>query len=92
MTQITLQNLLHILEYITSSSGKILMLNVYMPCNYGDEDSLDEYIECLSQLHALIVESDAIHTMIAGDFNSAPTSRFFSVVRWLREGEWFNYD
>lgn len=54
------------------------MLNVYMPCNYGDDDSLEEYIECLS--HALLVESDAIHTVIAGDFNSAPASRYFPLL------------
>jgi len=62
---------------ISSSDGKILLLNVYMPCNYGDDESLQDYLECLCQLQALIIESDAVHTMIGGDFNSGPTSRFF---------------
>ena len=66
--------------YISTSAGKIVLLNVYMPCNYGDEDSCVEYLECLSQLHALIVESDAIHTIIAGDFNCGPMSGFFPLL------------
>ena len=62
---------------ISSTDGKILLLNVYMPCNYGDDDSLQDFIECICQLQALIIESDAIHTLICGDFNAGPTSRFF---------------
>jgi len=62
---------------IDSAMGPLLLLNVYMPTNYGDEHSLELYIDCLSKLHALIVDSNAIHTVIAGDFNCSPGSRFF---------------
>ena len=57
---------------IDSAMGPLLLLNVYMPTNYGDEHSLELYIDCLSKLHALIVDSNAIHTVIAGDFNCSP--------------------
>jgi hypothetical protein len=63
---------------IDTSYGPIALYNVYMPTNYGDEDSLELYIECLSKLHVLIVDTDAVHTVIAGDFNCSPGSRFFN--------------
>lgn len=63
---------------VMTNIGPFLLLNVYMPTNYGDDLSLESYIDCLSQLHVLIVESDAIHTLIAGDFNCSPGSRFFN--------------
>lgn len=62
---------------IKTKIGPLLLLNVYMPTNYGDDLSLESYIDCLCQLHALIVDSDAIHTVISGDFNCSPGSRFF---------------
>jgi len=59
---------------ITTSSGTV------QRCNYGDDESLVEYIECLSVLDALIVQSDALHTVIAGDFNCGTGSRFFPLL------------
>jgi len=50
-------------------SGKLLLLNVYMPCNYGDDESMIEYIECLGYLNAVMVESDAVNAVIANDFD-----------------------
>jgi endonuclease/exonuclease/phosphatase family metal-dependent hydrolase len=49
-----------------------------MPTNYGDESSLELYTECLSKLHVLMVDTDVAHTVIAGDFNCNPGSRFFN--------------
>jgi len=49
-----------------------------MPTNYGDVWSLESYVDCLCQLHGLIVDTDAVHTLIVGDFNCSPGSRFFS--------------
>lgn len=63
---------------INTESGPLLLLNVYMPTNYGDDASLEAYIDCLCKLHVLILETDAIHTVIAGDFNCSPDSRFFA--------------
>ena len=66
--------------YIMSADGKILLLNVYMPCNYGDDESLHDYLECLGELDALMIESDAVHTVICDDFNCGPASRFFPML------------
>ena len=48
-----------------------------MPTNYGDENSRELYMDCLGKLHAMMYDSDIIHTLIAGDFNCSPGSRFF---------------
>ena len=66
--------------HVTTSCGKLLLLNVYMPCNYADEESMIEFSECLGDLNASIIESDAIHTIIAGDFNCEQGSRFFPLL------------
>ena len=63
---------------INTNLGPILLICVYMPTNYGDDSSLESYIDCLGKLHAMMVECDNIHTVIAGDFNCGPGSRFFS--------------
>lgn len=63
---------------INTNVGPLLLLNVYMPTNYSDDVSLELYCDCLAKLHALIVDTDAVHTVIAGDFNCGPSSRFFA--------------
>jgi len=60
-----------------TSIGPLLLLNVYMPSNYNDDGSLEMYIDCLSKLQALLVDSTAAHTLIVGDFNCSNKSRFF---------------
>ena len=62
---------------VNTDAGPLLLLNVYMPTNYGDAASLELYCDCLAKLHAVMVDSDTPHTIIAGDFNCSPTSRFF---------------
>ena len=57
--------------------GPLLIANVYMPTNYGDMDSLELYVDCLSKLHALIIDTNCAHVVIAGDFNCSSGSRFF---------------
>jgi len=54
---------------INTEFGLLLIVNVYMPTNYGDAASLELYCDCLAKIHAAIVDSDAAHTVIAGDFN-----------------------
>jgi exonuclease III len=61
-----------------TSVGPLLLLNVYMPTNYNDEESSVAYSECLGKLNALMLDAEAIHTVIAGDFNCSPGSRFFT--------------
>jgi len=63
---------------LSTSCGPLLLINVYMLTNYGDNDSLELYLECLTYLHAIIVDSNAVHTVVAGDFNCSVGSRFFT--------------
>jgi len=63
---------------INTNSGLLLIGNVYMPTNYGDAASLELYCDCLAKIHAAIVDTDAVHTIIAGDFNCSPNSRFYT--------------
>jgi len=62
------------------SSSKLLLLNVYIPCNYGDDESAIEYMECLRDLNAVMVESDAVNAVSAGDFNCNTESKFFPLL------------
>ena len=62
---------------INSSIGPLLILNVYMPTNYNDAANFESYLDCLSKLQALIFDNKAIHTLIVGDFNCSPGSKFF---------------
>ena len=59
-------------------SGCFFLNTVYMPTNYGDDDSLESYLDCLSKLNALIIDTSSSHIIIAGDFNCSFNSRFFS--------------
>jgi len=63
---------------INACIGPFLLINVYLPTNYGDDESLEQYVDCLSKLEALIVETNCVHVMISGDFNCDVTSRFYS--------------
>ena len=66
--------------HVSMSSGKLLLLNIYMPCNYGDDEGMIEYMECLGDLNAVMIESDAVNTVIAGDFNCNTESKFFPLL------------
>jgi len=43
---------------VQTTDGPLLLINVYMPTN-GDVTSLESYVDCLCQLHGLIVDTDA---------------------------------
>jgi len=49
-----------------------------MPTNYGYDESLVSYIDCLCNLQALIGEQDIVLVVITGDFNCDTGSRFYS--------------
>jgi len=40
-----------------------------MPTNYGDDESLMSYIDCLWNLQVLIIVQDIVHVVITGDLN-----------------------
>ena len=62
---------------IITDVGVILLINVYMPTNYGDETSLENYIETCTKINAFIIDTDAMHVIIMGDFNCQEGSRFY---------------
>ena len=73
---------------IDTNVGPLLLINVYMPTNYGDDDSLEKYIDCLSKLEAVIIDTDAAHVLIAGDFNCDINSRFYvELCRFTSDNE-----
>lgn len=78
---------------IDTSIGPLLILNVYMPTNYNNDDSLESYTDCLSKLHSLILDSDTVHTLIVGDFNCSPGSRFFpDFIKFSRDNKLLTSD
>ena len=62
---------------VDTDVGPMLVANVYLPTNYGDLDSLELYVDCLSKLQALIVDTNTVHVVVAGDFNCSVGSRFY---------------
>ena len=61
----------------TSSIGPVFIACVYMPCDMGDHDSLENFMCTCCKLNSLYDESDVVHAIIAGDFNCQSGSRFF---------------
>jgi hypothetical protein len=49
-----------------------------MPTNYGVYMSLELHIDCIFNINALLVDYDAVHCLVFGDFNCCPGSRFFN--------------
>ena len=62
---------------LNSAVGPVLLVSVYMPTDYGDSESLENYIATCAAISALYEESEAIQLIVAGDFNCQPGSRFF---------------
>ena len=46
------------------------MFCVYMPCDNDNADSLDLYVDILTQISALCDKYDAQHICIGGDLNT----------------------
>lgn len=64
---------------LTHGSNKMLMLNVYMPCDLQTFNALDEYRSMLANLEILIREQNVNEVILAGDFNADPfKSRFWT--------------
>jgi len=57
--------------------GPVLIVCVYMPTDDGTADCLEEFTATCANVYALYVESNAVHLVVAGDFNCQPTSRFY---------------
>ena len=59
---------------IVLSNGKenILILNVYLPCDFQTFDALDNYRNSLAKLKLVIEEQNVSSFIIVGDFNADP--------------------
>ena len=59
-----------------------LLINVYLNCDYGNNESLIEYKNSMAQLANFINSEAYDDIIIAGDFNSDPVkSRFFKELK-----------
>ncbi len=66
-----------------STIGPVLFVCVYMPCDQGDAECLENYIDICAKLSVLYSEMDVVHFVVAGDFNCQPGSRFYDAILQL---------
>ena len=57
---------------ISNMKIKILLLNVYMPCDLQTPEALENYRCMLSKVEVVIREQNVTDVIIAGDFNADP--------------------
>jgi hypothetical protein len=50
--------------------GPILFVCVYMPNDTGDYECVENYIDTCARLSAIFAECEAVHLVVAGDFNT----------------------
>ena len=72
----------------------ILILNVYMPCDYGNEDSFIDYKSCLADIFNILNSENYKDVCIVGDFNADPSKgRFFMLLsEFMNENNLFLSD
>ena len=71
---------------LSHGSRKILMLNVYMPCDLQTRDALDSYKSMLAKLDVIVREQNIGEVIFAGDFNADPNKgRFWSELISFKE-------
>jgi len=54
-----------------------------MPTDAGNVECLENYVATCANITALIQDSDAVHTVIAGDFNCNSGTRFLFCISQL---------
>ena len=54
---------------INANGNKTLVINVYLPTNYGNVQSDDLFMESIAELKGLIDSFNFYNVIIAGDFN-----------------------
>ena len=60
--------------------GPVLLVNVYMPTDYGNFDSYEEYNELCAKITAMYNDANAVYLMVLGDFNCSLYSRFYPIL------------
>ena len=80
VTAVDLNNA-RITAVVTSlTCGPTLLVSVYLPTDYGDNDSLDSFIETCAAITAIYQESEVVHIIIAGDFNCQLGNRYYKYL------------
>ena len=57
---------------LNNGNNKVLIMNVYLPCDYQNMDALDRYRSALAKLESVIREQNVNDFMVIGDFNADP--------------------
>ena len=57
--------------------GPVLFVSAYTPCDYGNAECHENFIATCANITALFAECDALHIVVAGDFNCHYGSRFY---------------
>ncbi len=69
---------------------QIFIVNVYLPCDKQDEDSLDEFRNTIATLDNFLAEHNCNNVLIAGDFNASPNKgRFWTDIFNLLKSKCF---
>ncbi|CAH2104856.1 unnamed protein product [Euphydryas editha] len=72
---------------ITICDRPILIICVYMPTN--SDDNLEEFINCLSAINAIIDEQGIQPAFVMGDFNADPGKLFYNeLMNICNEQQW----
>jgi len=56
---------------LRAADGPILLINVYVPTDYGTSECIEEYIDLCSKITVLFNDYEAAYLMVIGDFNCA---------------------
>jgi len=70
--------------------GPVLLVNVYMPTDYGTLECAEEYIDICAKISVLYSESDAACLLVMGDFNCEcnVSSRFYdSLLHFIDDNQ-----
>ena len=57
---------------LKSDTIKVLLLNVYLPCDKQNLEAIHEYRSTLAKLKCIIDEQNMDHVLLIGDFNADP--------------------
>ena len=57
---------------LSNVTSKVLLLNLYMPCDMQTLDALDNYRSMLAKLGVLLREQNLSNIILTGDFNADP--------------------
>ena len=63
--------------------GPVLLVNVYMPTDYGTYDCYEEYLDLCTKITALFSESVAAYLFVTGDLicECNATYRFYDILK-----------